>query len=365
VERPCHQPRRKEIAFLRQYDDKIRETCGKFHGPQHLASNSAAIFRAARPAAPEPSAGPLVAWHHSANPAEVSPQEGWPSSFEGARLNAMTDPREAQSLAEHGAIPRDLPSPPPLATLSSSTDPVALFLDFDGTLVEIADDPHGVHVPASLPALIADLNARLEGRFAVVTGRSLEALEAMLGPLEVAVAGSHGGEFRQAGSREVTPLAQPLPGAVTKRLSDFAKDHGGLLVEPKPFSIAVHYRRHPEALAALVACADETGAAFGLKLKHGKQVIELAMPGSDKGSAVERFMQGPPFAGACPLFIGDDVTDEDAFAAVTRLGGAGILVGPVRETHARWRLESVSAVHAWLAADRSSTPNSHKENSPA
>ncbi|EQB17774.1 trehalose-phosphatase [Novosphingobium lindaniclasticum] len=272
----------------------------------------------------------------------------------------MTDPREAPSLAEHGAIPRDLPPPSPLAPAAD-----ALFLDFDGTLVEIADHPDGVVVPPGLPALLARLSDRLGGRFAVVTGRSLGALEAMLGPLDVAVAGSHGGEFRPAGSREVHALAAPLPEAVTTRLTAFAEVHGGLLVEPKPFSIAVHYRRHPDALPALLACASETGEAFGLKMKHGKQVIELSMPGSDKGSAVERFMQMPPFAAARPLFVGDDVTDEDAFAAVTALGGAGILVGTLRQTRAQWRLGGVTQVHAWLAAALTPDPDLHKENSPA
>ena len=287
----------------------------------------------------------------------------------------MTDPREAQSLAEHGAFPRDLPPPPPLTrpasalheplVSGSAPEPTALFLDFDGTLVEIADHPDGVFVPPGLPALLSRLSDRLDGRFAIVTGRSLAALETMLGPLEVAVAGSHGGEFRPAGRREIRALAAPLPPEVAERITAFAQAHGGLLVEPKPFSIAVHYRHHPEALPALLACASETGEAFGLKMKHGKQVIELSMPGSDKGSAVERFMAMPPFAGARPLFIGDDVTDEDAFAAVSRLGGAGVLVGPMRQTHARWRLGGVPAVHAWLSGQQDTTPDSHKENSPA
>lgn len=275
----------------------------------------------------------------------------------------MTDPREAHSLAEHGAIPRDLPLPPLLAPPILAPTADALFLDFDGTLVEIADHPDGVVVPPELPGLIARLSQRLDGRFAIVTGRSLDALEGLLGTLEVAVAGSHGGEFRPAGSREVHALAQPLPAEVVTGLCAFAEQHD-LLVEPKPFSIAVHYRRHPDALPALLARASETGEVFGLKMKHGKQVIELSMPGSDKGSAVERFMQTPTFAGARPLFVGDDVTDEDAFAAVNALDGAGILVGPMRQTLARWRLDGVADVHAWLAAALDPDSNPQKENSP-
>lgn len=260
----------------------------------------------------------------------------------------MTGPSEDIPPAEHGAHPRDLPPPPPLRLNRIGEPPPALFLDFDGTLVEIADHPDAVIVPPTLPGLIERIAERLDGRLAVVTGRSIAALEALLGPLTVAVAGSHGGEFRTAGHAEAEALADPLPEAVIERLSAFAHANGGLLVEPKPYSIAVHYRGHPHALDALLACAGEIGGELGLRLKHGKQVIELAMPGSDKGSAVARFMASPPFAGAQALFLGDDVTDEDAFAAMARLGGDGVLVGPMRATAARWRLDSVSAVHHWL-----------------
>ena len=257
----------------------------------------------------------------------------------------MTDPSDNLSLADHGADGRDLPQPPPLRI----TPQTALFLDFDGTLVDIADHPDDVVVARALPGLIEALSQRLEGRLALITGRSLSALEAMLGPVDVAMAGSHGGEFRPAGGGEVHPLAEPLPEAVVTSLSRFAQANGGLLVEPKPFSVAVHYRRHPHALEGLLACAESLCAAHGLKLKHGKQVVELVMPGSDKGSAVAGFMALDRFAGTTPFFAGDDVTDEDAFRAVAECGGCGILVGPMRETAAVWRLSGVAAVHAWLS----------------
>ncbi|MEJ2458693.1 MAG: trehalose-phosphatase [Novosphingobium sp.] len=200
------------------------------------------------------------------------------------------------------------------------------------------------------PDLIENLSRRLNGRLALVSGRSLGALEALLGPLDVAMAGSHGGEFRPAAGGEVHPLADPLPRDVVDKLSGFAQANGGLLVEPKPFSVAVHYRHHPHAMEGLLARAEKLAATLGLKLKHGKQVVELVMPGSDKGSAVARFMTLPRFAGTTPIFAGDDVTDEDAFRAVTRFGGNGILVGAMRPTAARWRLAGVAAVHNWLAA---------------
>jgi trehalose 6-phosphate phosphatase len=242
-------------------------------------------------------------------------------------------------------LPDDLPLPAPLRPEKS-----ALFLDFDGTLVEIADHPGAVVVAPYLPGLIADLSRRLDGRLAIVTGRSIAALEELLGPVEVAVAGSHGGEFRRSAAAGIEPLAEPLPGEIVSACEAFAAANGGLLVEPKPFSVAVHYRHHPEALESLLNCAQGLASAAGLSLTHGKQVIELAMPGSDKGTAAARFMALPAFAGTTPLFLGDDVTDEHAFHAMRGLGGQGVLVGPMRPTAAAARLPGVAAVHAWLKA---------------
>lgn len=257
----------------------------------------------------------------------------------------MTDPRERLSLAEHAAAPqRDLPQPPPLRLQPQTT----LFLDFDGTLVDIAEHPDAVIVSPALPGILQSLSDRLEGRLALISGRSLAALEAMLGPMEIAMAGSHGGEFRPSRTGAVEALADPLAPRVTETLAGFARANADMLVEPKPFSVAVHYRHHPHARDALLALAQEIADAEGLRLKHGKQVVELVMPGSDKGSAVASFMARTPFAGTAPLFVGDDVTDEDAFAAVGDFAGTGVLVGPLRRTAAHWRLPDVSAVHRWL-----------------
>ncbi|MDE8650279.1 trehalose-phosphatase [Novosphingobium album (ex Liu et al. 2023)] len=250
---------------------------------------------------------------------------------------------------EHPLVPAPL-VPAPLAPPPLPGAGDALFLDFDGTLVEIAAHPDAVRVAPGLPALIESLRIRLEGRLAIVSGRSLASLDRALGPIAVAMAGSHGGEFREAGARAAIALAEPVPTAVVARLHAVAAALGGLLVEQKPFSAAIHYRDRPEAESAVLAAARELARAEGLALKHGKMVAELIMPGSDKGSAVARYMALPGFAGARPLFAGDDTTDEDAFAAVARLAGGGILVGPMRHTAARWRLDGVRETHAWLAA---------------
>lgn len=244
------------------------------------------------------------------------------------------------------AAPQSLPVPPALQGAPQE----ALFLDFDGTLVEIAPRPDAIHVAPELPGLLTRLAHMLDGRLAVISGRALADLDRHLGTLDVAMAGSHGGEFRQAGSAEVHFLADPLPGRVVTSLRAIAEDLGGLLVEPKPFSAAIHYRGKSEAESEVLARTGALAREAGLNLKRGKMVAELVMPGSDKGNAVRRFMEMPVFAGTRPIFVGDDITDEDAFKIVVDHGGGGILVGPERETAALWRLPGVADVHAWLKA---------------
>jgi trehalose 6-phosphate phosphatase len=269
------------------------------------------------------------------------------------RPPASTDQDEkAKTIAQSTRLPgsQDLPelSPPP--SLVEMAD-WSLFLDFDGTLVEIAERPQDVVVSQGLPAALEALSRRLAGRLAIVSGRSLAALNQMLGPISVAMAGSHGGEFRPAGSDRIEALADPLPKALCEALATFAQDNGGLVFEAKPCSAAVHYRDRPQIGPALFDHAQRLATDFGAYVKHGKMVVELTMPGSDKGNAVSRFMGLPPFAGSRPLFVGDDVTDEDAFAAVRRFDGGGVLVGSMRETRALWRLSGVAAVHDWLEKD--------------
>lgn len=239
-----------------------------------------------------------------------------------------------------------LPCPPSLGDIPD----MALFLDFDGTLVEIAPHPDAIEVASDLSDLLRRLDERLSGRLALVSGRSLADLEKHLGPIDIAVAGSHGGEFRPAGSSEVHPLSDPLPRDVLDGISAISEELGGLLVEPKPFSAAIHYRAKPETEADVLERTSLLAAKAGLTLKRGKMVAELVMPGSDKGSAVKRFMEMPVFNGFKPIFVGDDITDEDAFKSVRQMQGGGVLVGPMRMTEALWQIPCVSAVHDWLRA---------------
>ena len=235
-------------------------------------------------------------------------------------------------------------SPPP-----GTLDGAALFLDFDGTLVELAETPDAIRVSPELPQLLARLGERLQGRLAIVSGRAIRDLERYLSCRGLAVSGSHGLELRLTDGSFV-PLAAPRGlDHARERIGRFAGSVPGLLVEEKPFSIAIHYRRAPDREPQVRAFMDGLAAATGLVVQQGKMVTELRPAVADKGDAVRAFMAEPPFAGARPLFVGDDLTDEDAFRAAAELGGGGVLVGTSRATAASWRLDDVAAVAGWLS----------------
>lgn len=236
------------------------------------------------------------------------------------------------------------PLPPPPDLL----DGAALFLDFDGTLVELAETPGAIRVPKSLGPLLGRLCTRLDGRLAIVSGRSLGDLRRHLPLAGIAFSGSHGLELQWADGTHL-PLSVPLGlDEVREKVAAFAAGAKGLLVEEKPAGIALHYRLAPEhgdrAEAFVAALAKERG----FSIQRGAMVIELRPEGATKGDAVRAFMTEPDFAGARPVFVGDDLTDEHAFAAAAALDGAGVLVGAERETAASYRLDSVGAVAAWL-----------------
>ncbi len=236
----------------------------------------------------------------------------------------------------------DLPPPPPFAGLVADNS-LALFLDFDGTLVEIADTPDGIHVPDGVPAQLAALDRALGGRIAIVSGRGIADIRAYLGPIDLLMVGSHGAEMGEAaeGSPSLSDASRAALAALTA-----AWPH--LLVEIKPHGIAVHYRQEPEAAPAVYTVMDDMAARENLAARRGKMVVELGPKSANKGVAVARLMAAPPFAGAMPIFIGDDVTDEDGFTAVAAAGGHGILVGAPRPTAAHYRLADPEMVHQWL-----------------
>lgn len=203
----------------------------------------------------------------------------------------------------------------------------ALFLDFDGTVVDIAPKPEAVQVPVPLIGVLHDLHAYLHGAVAVISGRPIAQIDAFLDPLRLPVAGVHGAE-RRGGDGQVHLLnTHPLDPVETAARA-LAAQHPGLLVENKRGSLALHYRQRPEledlCLRTMQQAVDESP---GLTLLRGKMVVEAKPGGASKGRAIEAFLAERPFAGRTPVFIGDDITDEVGFSTVQRLGGMGIKVG--------------------------------------
>lgn len=245
------------------------------------------------------------------------------------------------SPSSHEAV---LAPPPPLLPQRH-----AVLLDFDGTLVELAEHPDAILVDPALRALIGRLAGTFHGRAALVSGRSIAQLEGFLGEAlaGVAVIGSHGAEVH-VGSNRVAPVRPPALTAAEKAIRTTLGKQEGIVVEVKTLGVAVHYRLAPEAEPAAQAMVRRLAAEDGLAVQEGKMMIELRAAGHDKGTGIAALMRLPPFAGAMPVFAGDDVTDEAGFIVVAAMGGIGVLVGDPRPTAARYRLADVAAVRAWL-----------------
>lgn len=236
----------------------------------------------------------------------------------------------------------DLPAPP-----VSHLPPISLFLDFDGTLVELAEQPDQVEVQPPLPELLLRLERMLDGRIALLTGRGADHVAALLGPVTYPIAGSHGAELREGGRTTAPNRPAQLDEALAE-LQQFSVNRPGLVIESKPLGVGLHYRQRAQDEQESRAFASELAQRLGLHLQPGKMVFELRISGSDKGTALAALMKRAPMKGSRPLFLGDDLTDEPGFEVATQLGGAGVLVGAMRLTAARYRLDSVDAVHTWL-----------------
>ena len=226
----------------------------------------------------------------------------------------------------------------------------ALFLDFDGTLVEIAMTPDAVAVHPRLRSILSTCAEAFDGAVAIVSGRPISAVDVLLDPLKLPAAGLHGLELRmpdgtvEQGARPGAGLAD-----VRARFQSLVREDPRLVAENKGSSLALHFRRAPERereLSELVAAV--AARHYGHRVMHGKMVLEVRPTHADKGTAVTRFLEASPFAGRTPVFAGDDVTDEDAFAAVNRHGGISVKVGP-GVTEATCRVPDVAALHQWLA----------------
>ncbi len=224
----------------------------------------------------------------------------------------------------------------------------ALFLDFDGTLVDLAATPDAVVVAPGLLDALLSIHDSLAGRLAIVSGRPIAQIDAMLFPLSLPVAGVHGIERRTADG-VLHHASIPSLAAIQDCALELAALHPRLQVEQKRGALALHYRSAPE-LEFL--CKSTMERALGhdpdLLLLHGKMVIEVKPAGVSKGTAIRDFLLEAPFSGSLPVFAGDDTTDEAGFVQVQQSGGLALKVGPGASV-ARHRIASPHALRAELA----------------
>jgi trehalose 6-phosphate phosphatase len=230
----------------------------------------------------------------------------------------------------------------------------ALFLDIDGTLLDLASTPDRVRVDAHIRALLPALAKRLGGAVALITGRAIADADRLFRGLTLPVAGQHGLERRAAdGSIHLHEASMRGLERLRRELWRFTTRHPGLLLEDKGATLALHYRRAPELAAhvhrTLRTMLRETAVSAQWRLQPGKRILEIKPDGRDKGTAMLEYMAESPFAGRLPVFVGDDLTDEYGFVAATHLGGWAVKVGR-GATRARFRLRDVAAVREWLAA---------------
>jgi trehalose 6-phosphate phosphatase len=230
----------------------------------------------------------------------------------------------------------------------------ALFLDVDGTLLDMAPRPGAVFVPPSLIESLALAEKALDGALALVSGRSIDELDRLFAPLRLCASGVHGAQSRFAprDSEQSYEEADPLPRKLWVALTEVLFDFPGTFAENKRYSFAVHYRTVPvlerrlrEALGALIVGHTD----LDLAMIHGHSVLEIKTQEFDKGKAIERFIARLPFSGRVPIFIGDDTTDETGFAAVVRAGGHAFSVGSLR-SGASFAFATPGSVRQWLSA---------------
>lgn len=227
---------------------------------------------------------------------------------------------------------------------------LAIFTDFDGTLVELAETPDSVAVPSTLAHNLEQTALEFNSAFAVLTGREIAEIDRFLSPLVLPVAGAHGTQRRRADGvlEDIDPASLAGAEAIAAALSSLIEAEPALILETKQGAVAVHYRQAPELEEAVrEVMQDIVDRHEHFLLVPGKMVFEARPRGASKGDALRAFMQEEPFIGRTPIFIGDDVTDEDGFIAAQALGGVGIKLGE-GDTAARMRIADVGSVRALL-----------------
>lgn len=232
---------------------------------------------------------------------------------------------------------------------SVEIESAAFFLDFDGTLAAIASRPDDVVLTPHMRDLLLSLWHRADAAVAVLSGRDIATLDSFPLPPGIPLGASHGLEIRSGdGSIERAPIDADALEVATRTFTDFARRDENLLVETKPASVTLHYRNAPSLAADVEALARSlVQKEKGLSLLKGKMVVELKAGRADKGGALARLMENPPFKGRVPVAVGDDITDEAAFEIAQALGGVAIKIGD-GETAARYRADTMEDFHDWL-----------------
>ncbi|MHA6691119.1 trehalose-phosphatase [Devosia sp. A449] len=227
---------------------------------------------------------------------------------------------------------------------------LAIFTDFDGTLVELAETPDSIEVPASLAPQLERAARELDSAFAVLTGREIADIDKYLAPLHLPIAGAHGTQRRRADGfiEAVDPASALAAEEIAHMLAPLLESHPTLLLETKEGAVALHFRQAPELETTVrIAMEEAIHSVTDFTLVPGKMVLEARSRGVSKGQALRAFMREAPFLGRTPIFIGDDTSDEDAFIAAQELGGVGIKLGE-GQTAARMRIANVASVHALI-----------------
>jgi trehalose 6-phosphate phosphatase len=224
-----------------------------------------------------------------------------------------------------------------------------LFLDVDGTLIEFTETPFDTHASDELKALLKDVSERLGGALALVSGRSIEYLDALFAPLRLPSAGLHGVERRKAsGVMHGASFNDSQLDAARAALVGLVQAYTGTLLEDKGRTVAIHFRMAPQYEAELRQAVTAIAAKLGSNyhVLSGNMMLEIKPRGFTKGGAVKAFLQEPQFSGRTPVYVGDDLTDIDGFREVETQGGISIAVG--NRVQAQFHLDDPAAVRAWL-----------------
>jgi trehalose 6-phosphate phosphatase len=224
-----------------------------------------------------------------------------------------------------------------------------LFLDVDGTLIELTDTPSQTVADPEIKTLLRDLSVRLDGAVALVSGRQIATLDQLFTPLTLPSSGLHGIERRTAeGALQGGTFIDSTLDDARAAIKLFVEAHPGALLEDKRRTVAIHFRMAPQAAVEAEELAagivEQLGKQY--QIQPGDMMLEIKPRGFTKATAIRAFMQEPPFSGRRPVFIGDDLTDQDGFPAVESMGGISIGVGD--RVQGQYHLDTVSQVRDWL-----------------